>query len=65
VLAGVQLSDLAATGRAFRPGGGVDISTRTGVIVRLGIDYLVTSAPGRDLSGGRFILGLVFGVGAK
>jgi hypothetical protein len=65
VLAGVQLSDLAAAGRAFRPGGGVDISTRTGVIVRLGIDYLVTSAPGRDLSGGRFILGLVFGVGAK
>lgn len=65
LLAGLQVSDLAAAGRAFRIGGGVDVSTRTGLIVRLGMDYLFTSAPGRDLSGGRFVLGLVFGVGAK
>lgn len=65
LLAGLQVSDLAAAGRAFRIGGGVDVSTRTGLIVRLGMDYLFTSAPGRDLSGGRFILSLVFGVGAK
>jgi hypothetical protein len=65
LLAGTQASDLAAAGAAVRVGGGLDVSTRTGVIVRLGLDYLVTSAPGRDLSGGRFILGLVFGVGAK
>jgi hypothetical protein len=65
LLAGVQASDLATTGFAIRPGAGVDISTRTGVIVRLGLDYLLTSATGRDLSGGRFLMGLVFGAGAK
>jgi hypothetical protein len=65
LLAGVQVSDLATPGFAIRPGAGLDISTRTGLIVRLGLDYLLTSATGRDLSGSRFLVGLVFGAGAK
>jgi hypothetical protein len=65
LMAGVQVSDLTPTRLALRPGGGLDILTRTGLIVRLGLDYTFTSAEGRDLSGSRFVIGLVVGAGAK
>ena len=65
LLAGAQVSDLTPTTLAIRPGGGIDILTRTGLIVRLGLDYTFTSAEGRDLSGGRFVVGLVVGVPAR
>lgn len=65
VLGGLEVSELDSGGLAFRPGGGVDVSTRTGILVRVEIDYLTTSAHGRDMSGCRVLLGLVFGAGAK
>jgi hypothetical protein len=61
-LAGVQVSDLTPIRFAMRPGGGIDILTRTGLIVRLGLDYTFTSPDGRDLSGGRFFAGVVVAV---
>jgi len=65
LLAGVEVSDLTATRLAIRPGGGLDILTRTGLIVRLGLDYTFTSTEGRDLSGARFVAGVVVEVPAR
>ncbi len=65
VMAGIQVSDLTPTTLAIRPGGGLDIMTRTGLIVRLGMDYTFTSTEGRDLSGGRFVAGIVVAVPGK
>jgi hypothetical protein len=62
MMAGVQVSDLTPTRFAVRPGGGLDILTRTGLIVRLGLDYTFTSTEGRDLSGARFVAGFVIAV---
>ena len=65
LLAGIQVSNLTPTRLAIRPGGGLDVSTRTGVIVRLGLDYTFPSPEARDLSGGRFIPGIVIAIPAR
>jgi hypothetical protein len=65
IVAGVQVSDLTAATLAVRPGAGLDILTRSGLIVRLGLDYTFTSTERRDLSGSRFVAGLVVAVPSK
>ena len=65
LLAGIQVSDFTPTRLAIRPGGGLDILTRTGLIVRLGLDYTFTSPEARDLSGGRFVAGIVIAIPAR
>jgi len=65
IVAGVQVSDLTPTTLALRPGAGLDILTRSGLIVRLGLDYTFTSTERRDLSGSRFVAGLVVAVPSK
>ena len=62
ILAGVQVSDLTPTTVAIRPGAALDILTKTGLIVRVGLDYTFTSTDMRVLSGGRFVAGLVVAV---
>ena len=65
IVAGVQVSDLTAATLAVRPGAGLDILTRSGLIVRLGLDYTFTSTERRDLSGSRLVAGLVVAVPSK
>ena len=60
-LAGFRTSQVVKGGRAIQPGAGVDVHTRYGFTVRTELDYCVVSGSGGGLSGGRWLVGLVFG----
>ena len=65
VLFGAQVSEVAEGGNAIRPGGGIDVHTRGGVIVRMELDYSFVQQPQSDrrsISGARFLMGVVLGV---
>jgi hypothetical protein len=63
VLWGARASDVGNGGRAVQPGGGIDFHTKSGLTVRNEIDYCLVSAARRGVSGGRWIIGVVFGPG--
>lgn len=61
VLAGIRDSDRLVGGRAIQPGLGVDFHTKQGIALRYEFDHCFVAGPGRGLSGGQFLFGLVFG----
>jgi hypothetical protein len=73
ILAGAQASDVAPVRPAFLIGGGVDFIVPHGssrgvapgptvdLTFRMAIDYCITPGAGRNLSGYRFVFGMVFG----
>ena len=63
LLVGAAISDLSSGGVAIHPGAGVDIATRSGLVVRvLGSDVFVPRRP--EVGGPRLLVGLVFGIGS-
>jgi hypothetical protein len=64
-LAGVQVSDIVPGGRAVRAGAGADFATRSGVMVRQTLDYCFARDQPRRLSGGRWLIAIVFPVGSR
>jgi hypothetical protein len=61
VLAGIRVSEVVTGGRAIQPGAGVDVHTKRGVTIRTETDRSFITASGRGLSGGRWLIGIVFG----
>jgi hypothetical protein len=61
VLAGEQWATEVPARRAVQPGFGADVTTSRGVTVRWQFDYTRVPGPGRNLSGGRVLVGLVYG----
>jgi hypothetical protein len=61
VLAGIRVSEVVAGGRAIQPGAGVDVHTKRGVTIRIETDHCFVTDSGRGLSGGRWLIGIVFG----
>jgi hypothetical protein len=61
LLTGIRVSETLSGGRAIQPGAGVDVHTKYGFTVRNELDYCFVSGSGRGLSGGRWLVGLVFG----
>jgi hypothetical protein len=61
LLAGIRVSEVLSGGRAIQPGAGVDVHTKYGFTVRTELDYCFVSGSGRGLSGGRGLVGIVFG----
>jgi hypothetical protein len=61
VLTGIRVSEVAAGGRAIQPGAGVDFHAQRGFTIRVEMDHCFVAGSGRGLSGGRFLVGLVFG----
>jgi hypothetical protein len=60
LLAGARVSEQVSSGRAIQPGAGIDVHTKHGFNVRTEWDYCFVSGSG-GLSGGRWLVGLVFG----
>ena len=65
VLAGVAVSEVVPGGRAVQPGGGVDVAMRSGLILRSEMDYCFARDEVRKISGGRWLLAIVFPVGSR
>jgi hypothetical protein len=63
VLAGGRASDIGLSGRAIQPGAGVDFYARQGLTFRNSIDYCFVSGAGGGISGGRWLISVVFGPG--
>jgi hypothetical protein len=65
VLAGAAVSEMIPGGRAVQPGGGVDVATRSGVIIRSEVDYCFARDQVRKISGGRWLFAIVFPIGSR
>jgi hypothetical protein len=65
VLAGAVVTELDAGGRAVQPGGGVDVATRSGLILRSEVDYCFRRDQIRKVSGGRWLVAIVFPIGTR
>ena len=61
VLAGEQWATVVPARRAVQPGFGADVTTSRGFTVRWQFDYTRVPGPGRNLSGSRVLVGVVYG----
>jgi hypothetical protein len=61
LLGGGQWSSLMPGRAALQPGAGVEIGWATSRAVKVEYDYTAAHGPVRDLSGGRTVIGVVFG----
>ena len=64
LLFGAEVAELVEGGNAKRPGVGIDMHTRNGLIVRMQYDYTLVQQQNqpRRISGGRLLVGVVFGI---
>jgi hypothetical protein len=65
LLVGSQWSDLTPRRQAIQPGGGVDVYLQRGLTLRVQIDDCATRGADPNLSGPRFLLGLVWPNGER
>lgn len=65
VLIGAIGSDNVRGGLLIQPGGGMDVRTARGVVLRVELDYALAPAGIRNLSTGRALFGVVIGVGSR
>jgi hypothetical protein len=63
-LFGAETAEVVEGGNAKRPGVGIDMHTRSGMIVRMQYDYTLVQQANqpRKLSSGRLLVGVVFGI---